>query len=125
MEVYPAVRRFVFVEINRPTHALSGSAQARMAGRRNTSVSELPRDAVTCEDGEYTIDAAVLAPRLGLTPDRLKVKMRRGLVISTFKQGEGEDAGRVQLTFRYRARVCAVMIDRDGSIRERTEARPA
>jgi NFU1 iron-sulfur cluster scaffold homolog, mitochondrial len=84
----------------------------------NPSVSELPRDAVTFENGEYMIDSAVLAPKLGLTPDRLKDEMRRGFVVSTSEQGEGEDAGRVRLTFRYRARVWAVVIERDGSIRE-------
>ena len=64
--------------------AHSESAEVGTAGWRNLSVGELPRDAVTFENGEYTIDAAVLAPRRGLKPDRLKVEMRRALVVSTF-----------------------------------------
>jgi Family of unknown function (DUF6522) len=44
---------------------------------------------------EAIIEAAHLAAKLGLSVDRLRAEMQRGV---------GEDAGRLRLTFRYRAR---------------------
>ena len=41
---------------------------------------------------------------LGLTPDFFWREMKRGIVYGVVERGEGDDAGRVRLTFRYRAR---------------------
>ncbi len=73
---------------------------------------------VRFDDGEITVDAEILAPKLGLTVEALKQNMAKGLVMSVAETGENEDAGRTRLTFRYRARVWRVVINADGSLLE-------
>ena len=59
---------------------------------------------VTIGDGEITIAADLLAPKLGLSVEALKAEMRRGFVYSVTEQGIDDDLGRARLTFRYRNR---------------------
>src|SRR5216684_3845528 len=54
---------------------------------------------------EVTVEASYLAARLGLSVARLRAEMRRGIIYSVVERGMGEDAGRLRLTFRYRARL--------------------
>ncbi len=58
---------------------------------------------------EATIEAGFLAAKLGLSVDRLRAEMRRGIIYGVVERGVGEDAGRLRLTFRYRA-----LVDRGG-----------
>jgi hypothetical protein len=44
--------------------------------------------------------------------------MRRGIVYGVVEQGVGEDAGRLRLTFRYRARSWTVVVEADGTLSE-------
>jgi hypothetical protein len=44
--------------------------------------------------------------------------MRRGIIYSVVERGVGEDAGRLRLTFRYRARAWTVVVQRDGTLSE-------
>lgn len=81
-------------------------------------MTTIPRAAVEVNNAQITIDAEVLAPRLGLTVDALKQNMAKGLVVSLAETGQDEDAGRTRLTFRYRARVWRVVIEADGSLLE-------
>ena len=74
--------------------------------------------AIHVDDGNITVDADALASKLGLTVAALKENMAKGLVMSVTETGEGEDAGRTRLTFRYRARVWRVVIEADGSLFE-------
>jgi len=69
-------------------------------------------------DDQITIDAEVLAPKLGLTVEALKDNMSNGIVTSVAETGIDEDAGRTRLTFRYRARVWRVVVEADGSLIE-------
>jgi hypothetical protein len=72
----------------------------------------LPRDpqaqalpgGITALDGDFTVDAALVAGELGLTPARFWQELQRGIVYSQVERGEGEDLGRTRLTLRYRAR---------------------
>ena len=52
---------------------------------------------------EATIEARFLAAKLGLSLDRLRAEMRRGIVYGVVERGVGEDEGRLRLTFRHRA----------------------
>ena len=65
-----------------------------------------------------TIEAGHLAAKLGLSVDRLRAEMRRGIVYGVIEQGTGEDAGRLRLTFRYRARSWTVVVEADGTLNE-------
>lgn len=56
------------------------------------------------------VDADIVAKALQLTPQDLQNRMRDGTVTSRFERGEGEDTGRVRLTFysdTRRARITA------------------
>ena len=79
-------------------------------------MTTLSSTAICVDDGEITVDAEALAPRLGLTVEALKENMAKGLVMSVTETGEDEDAGRTRLSFRYRARVWRVVIESDGSL---------
>ena len=69
-------------------------------------------------DGQITIDAELLAPRLGLSIAALKDNMAKGLVTGIAETGADEDAGRTRLTFRYRARVWRFVREPDGTLKE-------
>ena len=81
-------------------------------------MSSVPASAITIADGEITIDAELLASRLGLSAASLKAEMRKGIVFSVAETGINEDIGRTRLTFRYRSRAWAVVVDPDGNLVE-------
>jgi len=81
-------------------------------------MSSVPGSAITIADGEITIDAALLAFKLGLSAASLKAQMRKGIVSSVVEMGLNEDVGRTRLTFRYRSRAWTVVVDPDGSLAE-------
>lgn len=81
-------------------------------------MTALSSTAICVDDGEVTIDAEALAPKLGLTVEALKQNMAKGLVMGVTETGENEDAGRTRLTFRYRSRIWRVVIEADGSLFE-------
>ena len=70
------------------------------------------------DDGEITVEAEMLAPKLGLTVEALKENMTQGHVMAVAETGVDEDAGRIRLTFRYGTRVWRVVIEADGSLIE-------
>jgi len=80
-------------------------------------MSALPSSVVTIGDGEITIAADLLAPKLGLSVEALKAEMRRGFVYSVTEQGI-DDVGRARLTFRYRNRSWTVVVEPDGTLVE-------
>ena len=82
-------------------------------------MSPVPASAITIADGEITIDAELLAPKLGLSAEALKAEMRKGNVSSVAETGIDEDAGRTRVTFRYRTRAWTVVVDPDGTLRDR------
>jgi Family of unknown function (DUF6522) len=73
---------------------------------------------IEIRDDDVTIEATYLASRLGLPVDRLLAEMRRGIIYSVVERGVGDDAGRLRLTFRYRARAWTVVVHRDGTLSE-------
>ena len=62
------------------------------------------------EDG-FTVDAEFIAGELGLSPEIFWREVKRGIVYGVVERGEGEDAGRVRLTFRYHARSCSITLE--------------
>lgn len=55
----------------------------------------------------------MVAPQLGLAPDAFWREMQRGIVYGVVERGEGEDAGRTRLTFRYRARSWSIILEEE------------
>ena len=87
-------------------------------------MSSVPGSAISIADGEITIDAALVASKLGLSADSLKVEMRKGIVYSVTERGINEDVGRTRLTFRYRSREWIVVVDPDGNLIESVAPAP-
>lgn len=81
-------------------------------------MSPVPTSAIVIVEDEVIIDAELLAPKLGLSPDILKAEMRKGVVYSVAETGVDEDAGRTRLTFRYRTCAWTVVVEPDGTLVE-------
>ena len=79
---------------------------------------------IEVQGDEATIEAGHLAAKLGLSVDRLRAEMRRRIIYGVVERGIGEDAGRLRLTFRYRARSWTVVIEPDGRLTEATAFAP-
>ncbi len=75
--------------------------------------------AITIVNGEITVDAELLAPKLGLSAEALQAEMRKGIVSSVAESGLDEDAGRTRITFKYRTRTWTVVLDSDGTWHDR------
>jgi hypothetical protein len=73
---------------------------------------------VGARGGEVTIEADYLAARLGLSTDRLRAEMRRGIVYGLVERGLGADAGRLRLIVRHRARSWTAVVEPDGTLNE-------
>ena len=65
---------------------------------------------------ELTLDAALVAPRLGLSPERFMALWRRGIIRQSFEAGVGEDAGRFRVTLRYLAARVELFVAADGTL---------
>ncbi len=75
--------------------------------------------AITIVNGEITVDAELLAPKLGLSAEALKAEMRKGSIESVAETGLDEDAGRTRVTFKYHTRTWTVVVDPDGTWHDR------
>ena len=74
---------------------------------------------LTIVDGEITVDAELLAPKLGLSAAALKAEMRKGGIDSVAEAGIDGDAGRTHVTFRHRTRAWTAVVEPDGTVVER------
>lgn len=91
----------------------AGSPAADVIGRDNqaaVAAQPLP-GAITRSGDDYLVAAEMVAPQLGLAPAAFWRKMQRGTVYGVVERGEGEDAGRTRLTFRYRARTWSIILE--------------
>jgi hypothetical protein len=75
---------------------------------------------VTLTPEGATIDAFDLGPLLGLTPAEVPEKMRAGEITSQSEHGQGEDTGRVRLTFWYQAQRVRFICDESGEVLKTT-----
>ena len=90
-----------------------GSTAAETSGRDNQAavVAQPFPAAITKPDDGYVVAAEMVAPQLGLALDAFWREMRRGIVYGVVERGEGEDAGRTRLTFRYRSRSWSIIVE--------------
>lgn len=65
---------------------------------------------------QLTLDAADVAPRLGLTAERFMALFRRGLIRQRVERGIGEDAGRFRVSLRYLGARAALIVDAEGRV---------
>ncbi len=74
---------------------------------------------VTFLNGEFHVDAEIVAEGLGLSPAIVLAGMRQRKITSTCERGVNEDAGRYRLTFFYAQRRLRLILDEAGTIVER------
>jgi len=67
--------------------------------------------AITYSEGGFTVEAELVARKLGLSPDAFWRGMKRGVIYGVVERGESDDAGRTRLTFRYRSRSWSVTLE--------------
>jgi len=72
--------------------------------RPSADTPRVPLAALACGGDDLVVDARAAADGLGLPLDVFWREVRRGLVFSVVERGEGEDAGRMRLTLRYRSK---------------------
>jgi hypothetical protein len=75
--------------------------------------------AVERKDGDFVVDAALLADAFGLSEGEIKARMRDGAITSRCETGVGEDAGRWRLTFHHGDRACRFIVDESGKVLKR------
>lgn len=65
---------------------------------------------------ELTLDAAAVAPRLGLSPERFMALWRRGLIQQRIERGVGDDEGRFRVTLRHVDARVELIVDATGAV---------
>ena len=78
----------------------------------------VPGSVISIAGDEITVDAELLASRLGLSAALLQAEMRKGIVSSVAETGIDEDVARTRVTFRYRTRAWTVVVDPAGNLVE-------
>lgn len=72
------------------------------------------------DDGRIIVDAAALAPLLGLGLAEFQSQMRGGQIATGSEQGQGEDAGRFRVTFSSRQWKLRLTCEADGTVISQT-----
>src|SRR5258708_17167896 len=109
----------VRVSMNERGHEVRWSGEIASGLRRSQSPKmSIQHDlaAVVSINGEITVDARLIAPHLGLTPEEMMAELRCGLVYQVAEKGTAADEGRIRLTFRYRARECRIVVDASSAV---------
>lgn len=81
---------------------------------------------IDMQTGQPTIDAADLARLLDLTPDEVRNRMRDGRITTRLETGDGEDAGKMRLSFFHDDMRVRLTCSEDGTVLKtlRTKAGP-
>jgi hypothetical protein len=74
------------------------------------------------EQGDVSIDAAVIAEGLAIEPAQVQPLMRDGRITSLCERGVDEDAGRYRLTFFHGKRRFRLVADAQGNVIEHSAA---
>jgi hypothetical protein len=72
--------------------------------------SQQPSGITAAPDG-FTVDVELLARQFHVSPEAFWLELKRGTVSGVVERGEGADAGRTRLSFRYRGRHCSLLLD--------------
>lgn len=81
-------------------------------------MTSLPLDSIQVSDNDIVVDAELLAKCLDLSVDSLRKAMSAGYVRTLVENGEGEDLGRMRITFRYKDRQFSILREPDGQLHE-------
>ena len=78
---------------------------------------------IDMQTGQPTIDAADLAGLLELTPAQVRDRMRDGRIKTRLETGEGNDAGKIRLTFFHDDMRVRLTSSEDGTVLKTTRTR--
>jgi hypothetical protein len=81
-------------------------------------MTSLPIDSIQISDDDIVVDAELLATCLDLSVDSLREAMSAGDVRTLVENGEGEDLGRMRLTFRHKNKQFSILREPDGKLHE-------
>lgn len=84
----------------------------------------LPIDSIQVSGNDIVVDAELLAKCLDLSLASLRKAMSAGDVRTLVENGEGEDSGRMRLTFRYKDRQFSILREPDGQLHETSSPSP-
>ena len=71
---------------------------------------------IAIEDGAPVLTPAQMQEALGLEAEALRTELRAGRILSVVERGEGEDAGRLRATLRWRSVEVVLVIGEDGTV---------
>ena len=77
-------------------------------------------NAVKFADGEFSIEATVIAEGFAIDPVLVQPRMREGKLTSRCERGVDQDAGHYRLTFFYDIRRFHLVVDEAGNLVERS-----
>lgn len=83
-----------------------------------------PADRIQFHEADIVVDAELLASFFNMSVALLREAMSSGRLSTLVERGEGEDAGRTRLTFRYSDQQFSVMREGDGQLYETTPPAP-
>lgn len=86
--------------------------------RDPTPMTCLPIDSIEISENDIVVDAELLATYLNLSVVSLRKAMSAGDVRTLVENGEGEDLGRMRLTFRYKDRQFSILREPHGQLHE-------
>ncbi len=75
---------------------------------------------IEIKDGEFHVDASLLAFLLGIAPADITDLMKSQAITSICERGVDTDAGRFRLTFFYRSRRARLNVDSSGTVLQRS-----
>lgn len=87
-------------------------------------MTSLPMKSIQIYDDDIVVDAELLAGCLNLSVASLREEMGAGNVRTLVENGEGEDLGRMRLTFRYKDRQFSILREPDGQLHETDSPSP-
>ncbi|MFP7721393.1 DUF6522 family protein [Lysobacter sp. A3-1-A15] len=75
-----------------------------------------PCDGTAASTAHVPVDAAAIAPGLGLTVERFRELMEHGRISTLSEKGTGEDEGTFRFTFYYRSERVRLLTDAAGNL---------
>lgn len=84
-----------------------------MRDERTTTrqVAETGDHPPSCHAITLSEEGIIVEAELGAAPEILSQEIKRGIVYGVVERGEGDDAGRARLTFRYRTRSWSMTLE--------------
>lgn len=92
--------------------------------RDHKPMTSLPIDSIQVSENDIVVDAELLATCLDLSVASFREAMGAGDVRTLVENGEGEDLGRMRLTFRYKNRQFSILREPGGQLHETSSPSP-